>query len=224
MNEDHEHERNGGCGRDGPQTTTAYCVNIEGTEHPWTHPAITSEQIAQLGGWDASQGVVEILPDNTERTMSRGESIRLQLGHGFCRRVRWKRGFVRSERIDAEIALLRRHYPRLERNGDWIRLPEMTLTPDWAPNPTSFAFQLADTFPGTAPYGLYVPAGLRWKGQTPRDYTEPAANAPPFGGAWGMFSWTVVDPNDWRPSSSVEKGVNLVQWVSGFRQRFAEGA
>ena len=52
---------------------------------------------------------------------------------------------------------------------------------------------------------------------------SPAGSAPPFAGAWGMFSWSVADGNDWRPTVSVEKGVNLLQWVRGMSQRFAEG-
>lgn len=200
-----------------------YCVNTEGNEHPWTRSTITYEEIAQLGGWPASQGVIQIDEDNTERPLSPGEVVRLRPGHAFCRRVRWKRGFTRAERITAEVDLLRRVFPTLEFRDGWVRIMNVPLADGWSRNVTEVAFQLADTFPGSPPYGIYVPAGLRFNGQMPQNYTEPAGTTPPFGGAWGLFSWSVADANDWRPTANVEKGVNLLQWVRGFGQRFAEG-
>ena len=51
------------------------------------------EQIAQLGGWAASQGVIMIdLKDNTERTLKPGEVVELKPGLGFSKKIRWKRG------------------------------------------------------------------------------------------------------------------------------------
>ena len=81
-----------------------YCVNTEGNEHNWSRSTITTEEIAALGGWPASQGVIQVNEDNTERTLAPGEVVELRPGHAFCRRVRWKRGFTRSERIVAEAA------------------------------------------------------------------------------------------------------------------------
>lgn len=200
-----------------------YCVNTEGNEHDWTRSTITTEEIAALGGWPASQGVIQVNEDNTERTLAPGEIVELRPGHAFCRRVRWKRGFTRSERIVAEDDLLRRLFPEMEVREGWRRIPEITLPSGWNRADTDVVFQISDAFPGTPPYGIYVPAGLRYNGQMPANYTEPAGSAPPFAGAWGMFSWSVADGNDWRPTVSVEKGVNLLQWVRGMSQRFAEG-
>jgi hypothetical protein len=69
-----------------------FIVNIEGTEHPWDKDTITTEQIIALGGWDPSLGVIEIDKDNNERTLQPGEVIDLKPGHGFSKRIRWKRG------------------------------------------------------------------------------------------------------------------------------------
>ncbi|MCI0458583.1 MAG: multiubiquitin domain-containing protein [Gemmataceae bacterium] len=69
-----------------------FFVNTEGTEHPWDQPTITTEQIAQLGGWDPSLGVIEIDKDNNERTLRPGEVVELKPGHGFAKKIRFRRG------------------------------------------------------------------------------------------------------------------------------------
>lgn len=214
--------RDGDCGCD-ERESRRFCVNTEGTEHPWDRPRITTEEIARLGGWDPAQGVIEVLADNTERTLAPGEVVLLQPGLAFCRRVRWKRGFTRGERIGAEVALLQEAFPGAEHRESWVCIPGVTLPPGWTPNVVDVVFQISDAFPGAPPYGIYVRAGLRFNGQVPANYTEPAGSAPPFAGNWGMFSWSIADSNDWRPTASVERGVNLLQWIRGMSQRFAEG-
>jgi hypothetical protein len=69
-----------------------YIIVIEGKEIPWDSDTITTEQIAQLGGWDITQGVIEVDKDNNERTLKPGEVIDLKPGHGFGKRHKWKRG------------------------------------------------------------------------------------------------------------------------------------
>lgn len=69
-----------------------YFLDIEGTEVPWDQPTITTEQIAELGGWDISQGVIEIDADNNERTLAPNEVIEIKPGHGFSKKHKWKRG------------------------------------------------------------------------------------------------------------------------------------
>ena len=219
-----EHDRDMGCGCDEREPQRRFCVNTEGTEHPWDRPRITTEEIARLGGWDPAQGVIEVLADNTERTLAPGEVVHLRPGRAFCRRVRWKRGFARGDRIGAEVALLQRAFPGVEHRESWIRIPGVTLPAGWMPGEVDVAFQISDAFPGAPPYGIFVPAGLRFNGTVPQNYTEPASTQPPFGGVWGIFSWSVADEAEWRPTASVEKGVNLLHWARGFGQRFAEGA
>lgn len=69
-----------------------FFVDVEGTIHPWDRETITTEEIAGLGGWDPALGVVEITKDNTERTLQPGETVELKPGHGFSRKIRFRRG------------------------------------------------------------------------------------------------------------------------------------
>ena len=68
-------------------------LDIEGDITSWDEDTITTEQVADLGGWDASLGVILIdLKDNTERTLQPGEVVELKPGMGFSKKVRFKRG------------------------------------------------------------------------------------------------------------------------------------
>lgn len=69
-----------------------YYVNIEGEKYEWDSETITTEEIANLGGWDPGIGVIEIDKDNNERTLQPDEVVELKPGHGFAKKVRWKRG------------------------------------------------------------------------------------------------------------------------------------
>lgn len=71
---------------------TKFILSIEGNEYPWDHDTITREQIAQLGGWDVSQGVIEVDKDNNERTLAPNEVVDLKPGMGFGKKHKWKRG------------------------------------------------------------------------------------------------------------------------------------
>jgi len=75
-----------------PDKGPRYFLYIEGVEVPWNHDTITTEQIAQLGGWDISQGVIEVDQDNNERTLAPNETVHIKPGHGFGKKHRWKRG------------------------------------------------------------------------------------------------------------------------------------
>ncbi len=69
-----------------------YILNIEGEEVPWDQDTITTEQIAELGDWDISKGVIEVDQHNNERTLAPGEVIEIKPGHGFGKKHLWKRG------------------------------------------------------------------------------------------------------------------------------------
>ena len=129
-----------------------------------------------------------------------------------------------EDRIEEELTLLRRRYPDLEYQeaGRWVRLPEYRLPDGWNHAATDVAFQILVSYPGTPPYGIYVLAGLTFNGSGPSNYTEPAATQPPFGGSWGVFSWTVAD-GQWRPTADARSGSNLLNWAIGFADRFREG-
>lgn len=76
----------------GPAGPT-YDVNIEGQIHEWHDRTITPAQIRQLGGLPQEQPVIEInFQANTEHTLPEGEEVELKPGHGFGRKVGFKRG------------------------------------------------------------------------------------------------------------------------------------
>ena len=129
------------------------------------------------------------------------------------------------ERIERELEVLRQHFPNLgyREDGQWVRIPAYPLPSGWNLHAPDVVFQIPTAFPGTPPYGFYLPAGVRFNGQVPGNYTEPASTQPPFGGSWGFFSWHV--PN-WRPTATSDpvRGYSLVSWAKGFSSRFEEGA
>jgi hypothetical protein len=132
---------------------------------------------------------------------------------------------IMQSRIEQEIELLKRRFPALEYRPDgyWIRIPKYLLPSGWNFAETPLAFQIPVGYPGGPPYGIYVPAGILFNGQRPASYSEPAPTQPPFGGSWGIFSWTTAD-GQWRAASDLLKGSNLLNWALGFQQRFKEGA
>ena len=75
-----------------PDRSAKYTLMIEGEEFPWHQDTITTEQIATLGGWDMSQGVIEVDKDNNERTLTPNEVIEIKPGQGFGKKHIWKRG------------------------------------------------------------------------------------------------------------------------------------
>lgn len=128
------------------------------------------------------------------------------------------------DRIEAELSLLRQFYADLDYLADarWVRLPRFRLPSGWNRRETAVAWQIPTGYPGTPPYGIYVPAGLLFNGSRPNNYMEPARTQPPFGGVWGVFSWQPAD-GQWCATADPSKGANLAAWVRGFGERFGEG-
>ena len=129
-----------------------------------------------------------------------------------------------QDRIERELALLRRQYPKLEfkEEGLWVRIPAYQLPAGWNRTCTDASFQIPVAYPGTPPYGIYAPTGLLFNGARPDNYVEPAPTQPPFPGSWGIFSWT-PDDGQWRPTADLSTGSNLLNWVTGFGDRFKQG-
>lgn len=127
-----------------------------------------------------------------------------------------------TARIQQEIELLRGQFPYLEHvpNGNWVRILAYPLPAGWSRETSDVAFQIPPAYPGTHPYGVYVPIGLQFRGAAPANYKEPADNKPPFSGQWGIFSW---QPEQWRATADLNSGHNLLNWVTGFTVRFNEG-
>ena len=73
-------------------TAPTILLCIEDKEHPWPKNTITTEEIANLGGWDPSNGVIEIDENQNERQLSRGEVVTLKPGFFYAKKISWKRG------------------------------------------------------------------------------------------------------------------------------------
>jgi hypothetical protein len=69
-----------------------YFVEIEGEEYPWPKETITVPEIRQLGNLPTNLPVIEVDPDNNERTLPENEVITLKPGHRFGKKVKFKRG------------------------------------------------------------------------------------------------------------------------------------
>ena len=125
-------------------------------------------------------------------------------------------------RINAELALLRRHYDaveHIEASGlHWFRVATVRTAPNWSSDTTEVAFSVTQGHPGTELYGFYVPAELTYAGYHPDE--QLASHQPPFAGTWRFLSWY---PENWRPTADVTTGSNLWGWVRSFVKRFEEG-
>ncbi len=131
-------------------------------------------------------------------------------------------GMNRNERIQHELVMLRSRFPGLHVHGDWACIPGFALPGGWAPSPINVVFHIDPGYPGKAPYGIYVPVGLRHNGEKPLRYNEPAKNKPPFDGQWAVLSWAPED-GQWQPKDNISEGSNLMNWALSFSERFRGG-
>ncbi len=70
-----------------------YVVNVEGIDHDWPSPTITAADIRNLGGFAATDPVIEVdLKDNSERTLTEDEVVDIKPGMGFGKKIKFKRG------------------------------------------------------------------------------------------------------------------------------------
>jgi hypothetical protein len=128
------------------------------------------------------------------------------------------------DRIEQELDLLRRRYAEVDHreDGDWVRIHPVPTAAGWSKEVIPVAFQIPQGYPGTPPYGFYVPRGLNHQGGQPQSYQDLAGTQPPFPGEWGMFSW--AHDTGWRPTGDIIGGSNLLNWTLSFADRFREGA
>ncbi len=219
-----DHKDSSANSRNGPK----YVLVIEGEEFPWDRDSIRTEEIAQLGGWDGSQRVIEVDDQNVERTLAPSEVVHIKPGHGFGKKHKWKRGRMRP-RIEQELALLRECYPdiqHIEQDGeDWFLIPRFAFPDGWFRGQEAFelaalVFQIKADFPGTTPYGFLIPADLNFRGALPNNACDPP-KSPPFAGSWRHLSWSV---DEWSANADPRKGSNLLAWCRSFSHRLQEGA
>lgn len=126
------------------------------------------------------------------------------------------------ERLAQELELLKKHFPVVQYIEDgWFKIPNYPLQPGWNRENTDVAFWARAEYPGTPPYGIYVPIGIQYDEKVPTNYSEPGNPLPAFGGQWGIFSWAV--DSGWRPTADLVSGSNLTNWARGIAERFQEG-
>jgi hypothetical protein len=129
-----------------------------------------------------------------------------------------------TPRLRKELDVLRSQYPEMVyvEEGFWIKVPSYPLPDGWSRKATDAAFQVPPAYPGSPPYGIFVPAGIRYSDAKPENYQEPAANRPPFEGDWGFFSWSI--DGQWTvPTADFFGGCNLLSFVRSFADRFVQG-
>lgn len=70
-----------------------YELNIEGKLHEWSESTITVAQLRELGNLPVNEPVIEVDNlTNEEVTLEEGKLVELKPGHGFGRKVEFKRG------------------------------------------------------------------------------------------------------------------------------------
>jgi len=199
-----------------------YSICIEGKVFEWLKKTITTEEIIQLGGWDASQGAVEVDKDQNEHILTSGEVIKLKHGHSFCKKQRFKRGFDNDSRIGRELILLQKNFEGVDykevNNLHWFKIDGYSLPSPLNPEKVSIVFSVTAGHPVPKPYGFYVPSGIR-HGDRVLSLNNPQ-HQPPFDGSWRFVSW---DPENWMPGVDVTSGDNLWGWARSFRCRLLEG-
>ena len=68
-------------------------VDIEGHIHEWPRDTITVEELRNLGGYGSDQQMIEVdLQDNSEQVLAEDAVVQLKPGHGFAKKVLFKRG------------------------------------------------------------------------------------------------------------------------------------
>lgn len=193
-----------------------FFICIEGQEFEWSKETITTEEIAELGEWEVKQGVIEVDKDNNERTLSPGEVIEIKPGHGFGKKICWKRGLLDDARIEEEISLLRRQYNDVqykeENSLHWFLVEPIHLFDGWSPLSIPVVFYITEGHPGTQPYGFFVPIEAKFDNSVPKSSTT--KNQPPFEGERRFISW---QPIQWHPTDNILTGDNLWGWTRGFK-------
>ncbi|HTZ63256.1 MAG TPA: hypothetical protein VMB51_04065 [Solirubrobacteraceae bacterium] len=125
-----------------------------------------------------------------------------------------------SERIEAELELVRSVYPDVEFRAEdlWARVPTYPFPEGWGRKHGEIAFRVPRDVFGEEPYGFWVRPPLQVPGGgPPSNSSGPVATG--FGEGWQQFSWA---PDGWHPAVEVRCGTNMLDWVRSFTRRLKE--
>lgn len=75
-----------------PSRRQVFVFDVDGTTYEHDHPTITGAQIMALAAINPADGLIQILPDGTRKSVSPDETVHLVPGAQFKRRPRFKRG------------------------------------------------------------------------------------------------------------------------------------
>ncbi len=133
-----------------------------------------------------------------------------------------------TPRIEQELELIRKHFPNCEvKQSDgliWVKIPGYKIPTGlgWNKTSTDVAFHFPIGYPGVPPYGLYVACNLLFNNN---NVLGGVSLRPPFDGEWGLLSWT-FDDTEWksRLNPDIVRGINMLNFIHSFSDRFKEGA
>jgi len=124
------------------------------------------------------------------------------------------------ERLLAEMEQLRRRHSTVQvgENNRWLMIPEYPLPLGWNRERTRLLVVIPPEYPHCPPDNFYVEVGLRLaaNNQMPSNYSEGRC---PVGGQWGCFSFHA---EVWRPAPEIEKGDNILTFLTAARLRLQE--
>ncbi|HEX5113666.1 MAG TPA: multiubiquitin domain-containing protein [Pseudonocardiaceae bacterium] len=69
-----------------------FVFEVDGKPYEYDHPTIAGAEIMAIAGISPNEGLIQILPDGTRKTIAPGEVVHLVPGVQFKRRPRFKRG------------------------------------------------------------------------------------------------------------------------------------
>lgn len=125
-----------------------------------------------------------------------------------------------SERLLAEIELVRTEYPDLEFQPEdlWARIAAYPVPPGWGRERTELAFRAPTDVFAQEPYGFWIRPELALPGGgAPSNSSGPVETG--FGEGWQQFSWS---PDGWKPGPEPCSGTNLLDFVHSFARRLRE--
>lgn len=69
-----------------------FFFEVDDVNYEYDHPLITGAEIMAIAGISPNDGLVQVLPDGSRKTVSPTEEVRLVPGIHFKRRPKFKRG------------------------------------------------------------------------------------------------------------------------------------